>query len=193
MVIILLSLVVSTLSLEPLTEKLESMEYLTGSFIQTDYWALTLDSEVSGGTLHLAHPNLFLLEYDDIPGRATGCTGSGVFTVDPEFMEILVYSGTPTGFLHILSTPAEGGSSAEYRLDGDSLTVIMTGDFDGGITGITAGYTLSDSLPYLLATEDSNGNTTTWELTGLSTSGSPPDVFSLPDLPGYVLVDAGSI
>lgn len=151
------------------------------------------DSEESRGTLHLAHPNLFLLEYDDIPGRATGCTGDLVFTVDPEFSEILVYSGTPAGFLHILSTPAEGQSTAEYQLNGDSLTVTMSGDFHGGITRMTAGYTLSDSLPYLLVTEDSNGNTTTWELTGLSTADSAPDVFSLPDLPGYSLVDAGSI
>lgn len=193
MTTILLSLVVSTLSLEPLTEKLQSIEYLTGGFVQTDYWALTMDSEESRGILHLAHPNLFLLEYDDIPGRATGCTGDLVFTVDPEFSEILVYSGTPTGFLHILSTPAEGQSSTEYQQNGDSLTVTMSGDFDGGITRMTAGYTLSDSLPYLLVTEDSNGNTTTWELTGLSTADSAPDVFSLPDLPGYSLVDAGSI
>lgn len=193
MVSMLLPLVFSSLSLAPLTEKLESIEYLTGSFVQTDYWALTLDSEASCGTLHLAHPNLFLLEYNDIPGRATGCTGDLVFTVDPEFSEILVYSGSPTGFLHILSTPAEGQSSTEYQQNGDSLVVTMSGDFDGGIVRITAGYTLSDSLPYLLLTEDSNGNNTTWELTGLSTSESAPDVFSLPDLPGYALVDAGSI
>ncbi len=42
MTTILLCLVFSTLSLEPLTEKLQSIEYLTGGFVQTDYWALTM-------------------------------------------------------------------------------------------------------------------------------------------------------
>jgi outer membrane lipoprotein-sorting protein len=182
----------SALSLEPLTERLSSLEYLTGNFLQTDYWALTLDSEISTGTLHLANPNLFLLEYDDIPGRVTGCTGEQVFTVDPEFQEILVYTGSPTGFLHILSSSGEGLDTSNCIENGDSLIIVLTGEFDGGISEITAGYTLSDSLPFFLSTVDSNGNSTAWELHNLSTSDSSPDIFSIPQLPGYALVDAGN-
>lgn len=179
-------------SLDPLTEKLESLSYLTGSFVQTDYWALTLDSEETSGTLHLAHPNRFLLEYDDVEGRVTGCTGDMVFTVDPEFSEILVYTGTPRGFLHILSLPGEGLAATEFTENGDSLTVTLAGEFDGGITGITAGYTLSDSLPYMLTTVDANGNSTSWQLEDLSISDSVPDIFLVPELPGYAVVDAGT-
>lgn len=189
---IAMCVLLSALSLEPLTEKLSSLEYLTGGFIQTDYWALTLDSETSGGVLHLAHPNLFLLEYDDVPGRVTGCTGEQVFTVDPEFGEILVYTGSPTGFLHILSSSEEGSEISDSQESGDSLTVVITGDFNGGITEITAGYTISDSLPFLLSTLDSNGNSTTWKLYDLSISPAVPDIFSIPRLPGYAVVDAGN-
>lgn len=193
MTAIFLTAILCSPSLEPLTEKLSSLEYLTGHFIQTDYWALTLDSEESSGTLHLAHPNRFLLEYDDVQGRATGCTGDLVFTVDPEFQEILVYTGTPTGFLHILSAPGEGLASTVFVEKGDSLTVIISGVFDGGITEITAGYTLSDSLPFFLSTADANGNSTAWELDNLSVWNTAPDIFVIPDLPGYSTVDAGTI
>ncbi|HOP26590.1 MAG TPA: outer membrane lipoprotein carrier protein LolA [Candidatus Sabulitectum sp.] len=189
---ILLSTIVCAAALEPLTARLESLVYLTGSFVQTDYWALTLDSESTSGTLHLAHPNLFLLEYDDVPGRATGCTGDTVFTVDPEFREILVYSGTPTGFLHILYG-AEEGDVASVEENGDSLAVTVTGTFDGGIRTITAGYTISDSLPYTLSTVDANGNSTRWEIQDLTILQEAPQVFRLPDLPGYAVVEAGTI
>ncbi len=193
MTAILFAALLCSPSLAPLTEKLSSIEYLTGSFTQTDYWALTLDSEETSGTLHLSHPNLFLLEYDDVQGRATGCTGDLVFTVDPDFNEILVYTGTPTGFLHILSSPGEGLASTVFTENGDSLTVTISGEFDGGITEITAGYTLSDSLPYFLSTVDANGNSTSWELLNLSISDTAPDVFMVPELPGYSIVDAGMI
>lgn len=193
MTAILLAALVCNPSLAPLTEKLSSIVYLTGNFTQTDYWALTLDSEETSGILHLSHPNLFLLEYDDVQGRATGCTGDLVFTVDPDFQEILVYTGTPTGFLHILSSPGEGLASTVFTENGDSLTVTISGEFDGGITGITAGYTLSDSMPYFLSTVDMNGNSTSWELMNLSVSDTAPDVFKVPDLPGYSMVDAGMI
>lgn len=193
MTTILLAAVFLNPSLEPLTAKLESLGYLTGSFIQTDYWALTLDSESSGGMLHLSHPNLFMLEYSDVPGRITGCTGNQVFTVDPDFQEILVYSGTPTGFLHILSTPGEDLSNQLVQQNGDSISVTISGDFDGGITEIQAGYTLSDSMPFFLSTVDVNGNSTSWQLKDLTISDTAPDIFTIPDLPGYALVDAGTI
>lgn len=187
-------LLMCQISLEPLTAKLGSIEYLTGSFVQTDYWALTLDSEQSSGTLHLAHPNLFLLEYDDTEGRATGSTGEQVYTVDPDFQEILLYTGSPTGFLHILTSGEQNpGDNSIISENGDSVTVTLSGEFDGGITSITAGYTLADSLPFLLSTVDANGNSTCWELSDLTRSDSSPDVFAVPEIPGYALVDAGTI
>ena len=177
--------------LQPLSSRLEHAVFLTGSFEQTDYWALTLDSEVSSGSMYLAHPNLFLLQYDDSQGRAMGCNGTEVFTVDPEFEEILVYSGSPVGFLHILSSVSEEECSAVYS--GDSVTVTAAGLFDGGVTQITAGYTVSDSLPYFFSTTDANGNSTSWEIADIEISDSCPDVFSIPSLPGYSVVDAGTL
>ena len=189
----LLTIVLSTASLEPLTARMESMEYLTGQFVQTDYYALTMDSQESSGTLHLAHPNLFLLEYSDIPGRSSGCTGDTVFTVDPEFMEILVYTGTPSGFLHILSLPDSCSCTAETIETPDSVTVTLTGEFDGGLNTITTRYSREDSLPGYMRTVDLNGNSTSWRLTELMTLPETPDIFRLPAMEGYSVVDAGSI
>ncbi len=179
--------------LQPLSERLESVTYLTGSFAQTDYWALTMDSEETSGTMHLAHPNRFLLQYDDSEGRAMGCTGTEVFTVDPVFAEILVYSGSPTGFLHILSSASENDCSIESSQIGDSVTVIASGLFEGGVTEITAGYTLSDSLPFLFSTTDANGNSTSWAIADLQIGDTVPDIFSIPEPAGYSIVDAGTI
>ena len=186
-------ILICQLSLDGLRAKMETIEYLTGSFIQTDYWALTLDSEQSSGILHLARPNLFLLQYDDLEGRATGSTGDQVYTVDPEFQEILLYTGSPAGFLHILTSGEQGSGENSSTQCGDSVTVTLSGVFDGGITTITAGYTLADSLPFLLSTVDANGNTTCWELSDLTQSDSPADVFRIPEIPGYAIVDAGTI
>ncbi len=191
--LLLILLATGTPLLQPLSERLEESVYLTGSFIQTEYWALTMDSETSSGTMHLAHPNRFLLQYNDSEGRAMGCTGTEVFTVDPVFLEILVYSGAPTGFLHLLSSVAENDCTVISAEIGDSVTVIASGVFEGGVTGITAGYTLSDSLPFLFSTTDVNGNSTSWAISDLQTYSSVPDVFSIPNINGYSLVDAGTL
>lgn len=190
---LLIILMAGTSLLQPLSQRLENVIYLTGIFVQTDYWALTLDSETASGTMHLAHPNRFLLQYSDFEGRAMGCTGTEVFTVDPEFDEILVYSGSPTGFLHILSSASEDDCTTVSSESGDSITVTATGLFEGGVTEITAGYTLSDSLPFLFSTMDANGNSTSWIISDLNISDTVPDIFSIPDLSGYTLVDAGTI
>lgn len=193
MTLLLILLSTGTTLLQPLSERLEESIYLTGSFIQTEYWALTMDSETSSGTMHLAHPNRFLLQYNDSEGRAMGCTGTEVFTVDPVFLEILVYSGAPTGFLHLLSSVAENDCTVISVENGDSVTVIASGVFEGGVNEISAGYTLSDSLPFLFSTMDVNGNSTSWAISDLQTGSSVPDVFSIPDLDGYSLVDAGTL
>ncbi|MCK5131550.1 MAG: outer membrane lipoprotein carrier protein LolA [Candidatus Sabulitectum sp.] len=190
---LLIILMAGTSLLQPLSRRLEEAVYLTGSFAQTEYWALTLDSEVSSGIMHLAHPNRFLLQYSDSEGRAMGCTGTEVFTVDPVFTEILVYSGSPAGFLHILSEASENDCSVVSSEDGDSITVTASGLFEGGVTEITAGYTLSDSLPFFFSTTDANGNSTSWTISDLRISDSVPDIFSIPDLAGYSTVDAGTL
>ncbi|MCD4709035.1 MAG: outer membrane lipoprotein carrier protein LolA [Candidatus Sabulitectum sp.] len=189
----LMIILAGTSLLRPLSERLEDAIYLTGSFAQTDYWALTMDSEEASGTMHLAHPNRFLLQYDGSEDRVMGCTGTEVFTVDPVFSEILVYSGSPTGFLHILSFASENECSVVSSQSGDSITVIASGLFEGGITEITAGYTLSDSLPFLFSTTDANGNSTSWEIADLQISDTVPDIFFIPQLAGYSIIDAGTL
>ncbi len=193
MTFLLIFLLTGTPLLQPLSERLEESDYLTGSFVQTEYWALTMDSEISAGTMHLAHPNRFMLQYNDSEGRAMGCTGTEVFTVDPVFLEILVYTGAPTGFLHLLSSVAENDCTVVSAENGDSLTVTASGVFEGGVTEITAGYTLSDSLPFLFSTTDANGNSSSWTISDLETGIIVPDVFSIPDISGYSLVDAGTL
>lgn len=191
---ILLILILAGASLlQPLSLRLEDTTYMTGTFVQRDYWALTLDSEESSGTMHLAHPNRFLLQYNDSDGKVMGCTGSEVFTVDPVFAEILVYSGSPTGFLHLLSSASESDCTVASTESGDSITVTASGSFQGGVTEIMAGYTLSDSLPFFFSTTDTNGNSTSWTISDLQISDTVPDIFSIPDLSGYSLVDAGTI
>ena len=190
---LLICLLAGSSLLQPLSQRLESTLYLYGSFVQTDYWALTLDSETSSGTMHLAHPNLFLLDYDDSEGGVMGCTGTHVFTVDPVFMEILVYSGSPSGFLHILSSVSENDCAVASNLVGDSITVTASGQFDGGIIEITAGYTLSDSLPFFFSTTDANGNSTSWSIADIQTGDTVPNIFSIPDLTGYTVIDAGTL
>lgn len=190
---LLLFLLAGTSLLQPLSRRLEGTVYLTGLFVQTDCWALTLDSEVTSGTMHLAHPNRFLLQYNNSEGRAMGCTGTEVFTVDPVFSEILIYSGSPTGFLHILSSVSDDDCTVVSSESSDSITVTASGLFEGGVTVITAGYTLSDSLPFLFSTTDANGNSTSWTISDLQISDTVPDIFSIPELAGYSVIDAGTL
>jgi len=190
---LLFLMLAGTSLLQPLSSRLENAVYLTGSFIQTDYWALTLDSEDASGVMHLAHPNRFLLQYSDHQGRAMGCTGTEVFTVDPVFAEILVYSGSPTGFLHLLTSISENDCTIVSNTDGDSITVTASGFFQGGISEITAGYTVSDSLPFLFSTTDVNGNSTSWRIADLQEGSTVPDIFSIPEIAEYVVIDAGTL
>lgn len=190
---LLIQAILLSAGLDPLVARLENAEYLTGSFVQTDYWALTLDSEDSRGTLHLSHPNLFLLQYDEPEGKVMGCSGDTVFTVDPDFMEILVYSGTPTGFLHLLTSASSDSAAVSVQESGDSVTVTLSGDLEGGMVRMEAAYTLTDSLPYMFSTVDHNGNTTSWQLMDLRETNPPEGLYEVPSLPGYSIVDAGTL
>lgn len=190
---LLIFLLAGSSLLQPLSQRLEEVLYLTGSFVQTEYWALTQDSEISSGTMHLAHPNRFLLNYNDSDGRAMGCTGAEVFIVDPVFSEILVYSGAPSGFLHLMSSASESDCTVVSREAEDSITVTASGLFDGGVTEIVAGYTLSDSLPFFFSTTDANGNSTAWVISNPVVMKTIPDIFSIPNLDGFDIISAGTL
>lgn len=189
--ILILVSIVSTSPLSPLLRKLEDTGYLTGSFSQTDFWALTLEEESSSGTMHLAPPDLFRLSYSCPSGSATGYDGSVLYTVEPDLRQVIVYSsGEPESFLHLLSECDDSTLCQILRSGGDSLMVRLDGDFGQGISRIEVGYTISDSLPYIFSTTDYNGNTTTYWLTGLTAaSGYSEDVFGFSVPEGYEVID----
>lgn len=176
--------------LDPLTSKLSNTVFLTGSFIQTETWALTRETESTSGSLGLAHPNLFRLEYTDPPGRVTGCDGTRIYTVEPDLDEVVVYGESgPEGFLHLLSRADDDGMVIEGTSAAGVVTVSVCGDLGGGISGLEVCYSLSDSLPTAFATSDVNGNETVWVLSALRTHDSlPPDYFAMEVPDGYTLV-----
>lgn len=176
--------------LDPLTSKLEDTVFLTGSFIQTETWALTRETETACGSLGLAHPNLFRLEYSDPAGRVTGCDGTRVFTIEPLNDEVVVYGESgPEGFLHLLSRADDDGMVIEGNSSSGMVAVSVRGDLGGGISGMEVCYSMSDSLPTTFSTSDVNGNETVWALSGLEVHGSVPrDFFSLEVPEGYSVV-----
>lgn len=186
---LLLCLVCSLL--DPLTTKIENTVFLTGSFVQTETWALTRESEVTRGVMGLAHPNLFRLSFSSPQGRVTGCNGSSVYTVEPIYREVVIYDESgPEGFLHLLNRARDEGMLMEDTIEGDRVTLFVRGDLGGGISSLVVGYTLADSLPFYFSTADVNGNLTEWSLTGLSAAGSsPPGYFDLVVPDGYSVLN----
>lgn len=176
--------------LDPLTTKLDETVFLGGSFLQTETWALTRESEVTRGSMSLAHPNLFRLEYAHPEGRVTGYDGTSVYTVDPVYREVVVYHGSsPEGFLHLLKNAGGEGTDVQGEREDDRVTVRINGDLGGGIASITVGYSTTDSLPFFFSTTDVNGNRTEWELFDLWTEGSHgTDRFRLQVPPGFTLI-----
>lgn len=177
--------------LDPLIDKLENTEYMTGSFVQTDFWALTLEEEVSSGIMHLARPDLFRLCYDDPAGAETGYDGSVLYTVEPDIGQVMVYgSREPESFLHLLEQCGDSTICRVTDQDPDTMVVELEGDFGQGIGSMEVGFCLSDSLPFLFSTTDFNGNTTTYRISGIVTSGTVPEgVFLLRIPEGFELVD----
>lgn len=173
--------------LDPLTTKIGNTVFLTGTFVQTETWALTRESEVTRGVMGLAHPNLFRLSFTDPEGRVTGCDGSSVFTVEPLYREVVIYDGaSPEGFLHLLNRAREEGMPIQEDIQGDRVTLTVTGDLGGGISSLVVTYSAADSLPRQFATLDVNGNRTEWSFTGLSSQGSwPSGYFDLAVPDGY--------
>lgn len=176
--------------LDPLTAKLEDSVFLTGNFVQTDTWALTLETEVSRGVMSLAHPNLFRLDFTDPPGRITGCDGTAVYTVEPLYGEVMVYGdSSPEGFLHLLHRAGDEGMDIRGETLDGLVTVTVQGDLGGGISMLRVRYSAADSLPVLFSTSDVNGNATEWALSGLETGMRVPGgLFDMPVPEGYTVV-----
>ncbi|GEM_PF-426541 len=178
-------------ALEPLISRIDDAGYLTGSFSQTDIWALTLEEETSEGTLHIAHPNLFLLAYSEPSGCCTGYDGEMLYTIEADVEQVILYpSSEPASFLHLIERAADSTSLETVELLGDSVVVHLQGDLGQGITGMTVGYTLSDSLPFFFETRDANGNRTAYRMWDIEVTDLPvEDVFvmNIPD--GYLLVE----
>ena len=185
----LLMLIIAGL-LDPLTTKLSNTVFLTGSFIQTETWALTRETVATRGSLGLAHPNLFRLLYTDPPGRVTGCDGTRVYTIEPISGDVLVYGeSSPEGFLHLLNRADADGMIIEGTTAAGLRTVSVRGDMGGGVSGMEVCYTLSDSLPMTFATLDVNGNETVWVLSGLEAHDSLPLNYFVLEVPdGYSVV-----
>ena len=166
--------------LEPLNSRLEQAEGLAGRFRRLDYRVLTMESDTSRGSFLLANPNLFLLEFTDPSGRRMGFDGTDSYTVEPSSRQVMIYSGQrPSSFLGTLGAYRDSSLVDSVSVAGDSVTVWLEGH-GGGIRTVVAGYTLSDSLPFLYATEDANGNRITYLIDSVRVSGPV-------DLPAFAL------
>jgi outer membrane lipoprotein-sorting protein len=177
-------------SLAPLTARIGDAGYLTGTFTQIDRWALTQEEETSTGTLHLAHPSLFLLEYSDPAGWRSGFDGEMLYTIEPDIMQVILYPyEAPGSFLHFIERAADSSLGETVVVSGDSVLVTVTGDLGEGIRRLRVGYTASDSLPFLFETDDANGNRTTYLMESLATLDSPPEgIFDMTVPEGFVVV-----
>ncbi len=187
----LLISITSSSSISPLLEKMRNTVFMTGSFIQTDSWALTLEEETSSGTMYLAHPDLFLLSYSEPDGSAIGYDGSVLYTIEADMQQVLLYpSREPGSFLHLLERCADSTDAEILQFNGDSLTVLLEGDFGDGINRMKVGFTLSDSLPFLFSTIDYNGNRTEYAIRNLTVDDiCPESTFQLVIPDGYTVMN----
>lgn len=187
----LLISITSSSSISPLLEKMRNTVFMTGSFIQTDSWALTLEEEISSGTMYLAHPDLFLLSYSEPDGSAIGYDGSVLYTIEADMQQVLLYpSREPGSFLHLLERCADSTDAEILQFNGDSLTVLLEGDFGDGINRMKVGFTLSDSLPFLFSTIDYNGNRTEYTIRNLTVDDiCPESTFQLVIPDGYTVMN----
>jgi outer membrane lipoprotein-sorting protein len=165
--------------------------FMTGSFAQTDYWALTLEEETSSGTMYIAQPDLFLLSYSEPEGSGTGYDGSVFYTLEPDLQQVLLYpSREPGSFLHLIEKCADSTVTETVQCCGDSISVELEGDFGDGINHMEVGFTLSDSLPFLFSTTDYNGNRTVYEMWDVTTADLyPENAFQLVVPNGYTVVN----
>ena len=110
--------------LNPLLEKMSNTVYMTGSFIQIDTWALTLDEEVSSGTMYIAQPDLFLLSYTEPEGSRIGYDGSVLYTVEPDLEHADFFAARLQG-LDRLFRGAHAGAHQDHDALGVGSAVIV--------------------------------------------------------------------
>lgn len=193
--IALFSFIISVSPLEPLLEKMQNAIFMTGSFSQTDTWALTLEEEISSGMMCIAHPDLFLLKYTDPQGAGTGYDGSCFFTIEPDIRQVIIYPGRePGNFLHMIEKCADSSAAETVEYNNDSLLVLLEGDFGEGIIRMEVGFTVSDSLPFLFGTTDVNGNSTSYRMWNIEIENNfSEDIFDLVIPDGYTVINPGEI
>jgi outer membrane lipoprotein-sorting protein len=193
--IVLYSSIIAVSPLEPLLEKMQNAIFMTGSFSQTDIWALTLEEEISSGLMYIAHPDLFLLKYTDPQGAGTGYDGSCFFTIEPDIRQVMIYPGRePGNFLHMIEKCADSSAAETIEYNNDSLFVLLEGDFGEGIVRMEVGFTASDSLPFLFGTTDVNGNSTSYRMWNIEIESSFPEgIFDMVVPDGYTVINPGEI
>ncbi|MFO7950938.1 MAG: outer membrane lipoprotein carrier protein LolA [Candidatus Fermentibacteraceae bacterium] len=174
--------------LAALNHRLQSVESLRGTFVRTDYLMLTMEADTTRGTFLLAPPNLFVLDFAEPEGRRIGFDGARSYTVEPATSQVIIYEDRrPDSFLGTLRSYDDSTMVDSVRVSGDSVLVRLEGA-GSGVAAVRAGYTLSDSLPFLYATTDINGNTITYRLEGVRAGGPPPEgAFGLEVPEGYAV------
>ncbi len=190
---LIIAVLSSVLPLEPVTVRLENAALLTCEFVQTDIWALTLEEETSSGVLYLAPPNLFLFEYSDPPGKKMGFDGEHLYSLDPFFRQVILYrGGEPGSFLHMLERCSDTTLVGSFDMLGDSMIVSLSGDLGEGISSMTVGYSISDSLPWLFRTTDVNNNIVSYTMQDMQVMREvPPDLFTMTVPEDFELIDSG--
>ncbi len=176
-------------------EKLETASLLEADFEQTDYWALTRETEAFTGTLILSRDGRFLLDYSDPEGRRMGFDGETLYTVDPLYMQVLLDSSSqPASFTALLESIRDPEVPATSSCSGDTVFVVMDGPIGQGISRMEFCFLSSDCLPRSLSTFDQNGNWSRWRLSGVSVSDDAPgSVFELVTPAGYEVLRAGDL
>lgn len=178
---------------DPLLARLESAAFLEADFVQSDFWALTRETETSSGHMSLAFPDRFLFEYTSPSPRETGFDGEVLYTVEHSSRQVIVNSeGSCFGFISFLEHARDETLVVSSDTAGDTVTVLLEGDLGEGISGMEMRFTAGDSLPVSLSTTDVNGNSTTWVLSRVTVSRTcPSGAFSLAVPPGYETIRPG--
>ncbi len=191
--IILATSAVASSPADPLLARLESAAFLEADFVQTDFWALTRETETSTGRMSLAFPDMFLFVYSSPVSRETGFDGATLYTIEHSAKQVIVNSeGSSCGFMSFLDHARDESLVVSSCTAGDTVAVRLEGDLGEGISAMELRFTAGDSLPVSLSTTDVNGNSTTWTLSGVTISERcPPGSFSLTVPSGYETIRPG--
>jgi len=188
------AVLIGSTPLDPLVAKLDEVAFLQADFVQTDYWALTREEEVSEGHLCLASPDLFVFRYSQPAGRIMGYDGSTLYTVEPSSRQVLLSEGEGSSFLAFLQLGSDSSLVRSSSARGDTVSVILEGDLGEGLTRMEVSFDASDSLPISLVTYDANRNRTCWSLGSVDLSRSAPaGYFDLVVPDGFETVRPGDL